>query len=83
MIAGQVDGLAFTVDVWDDRGVSLVQCLATAANHAMARAAFDAALLGRPGAYITLRHGARVIARSARAEVVDGMRSAGAAIPTD
>lgn len=76
MTAGQVDGLAFTVDVWDDKGVSLVQCLATAANHTMARAAFDAAISGRPGAYITLRHGARIIARSPRAQVVDGMRGA-------
>lgn len=51
----------FKVEEWDDAGVHLVEVLATAANHSIALAAYEAALIARPRATITLRHGARVI----------------------
>lgn len=51
----------FTVDMWDLAGDRHLETLATASNLLIAIAAFDAAIIERPGRRLTLRHGIRVI----------------------
>lgn len=53
--------MRFRVDTWDDRGSSIAETLALAANYDIAAAAYRAALLARPRSRITLRHGAHLI----------------------
>ncbi|MFG1378892.1 hypothetical protein [Xanthobacter autotrophicus] len=54
----------FTVEHWDDAGRKCIETMARAGNALVARAAFDAALTQRPGGYVILCHGARIIAKS-------------------
>ncbi|MFG1255856.1 hypothetical protein V5F79_00925 [Xanthobacter flavus] len=61
----------FKVEEWDDRGMHIVDVMATCGNVVVAIGAFEAALTQREGRYILLRHGARVLCRSPLAEKVD------------
>jgi hypothetical protein len=73
MATVKFDGLPFTVEQWDDAGQRIVETVVAATNGLIARAAFDEAVRARPRAYLTLRHGTRVIARSPQAQSVDGI----------
>jgi hypothetical protein len=55
---------AFRVDVWDAEGNNLVEHLAGLDDHAMAVAAYWAAVVAKPKEKITLRQGARVMMKS-------------------
>lgn len=58
----------FTVEQWDDAGRKCIEIMAWAGNLLVARAAFDMALTQRPGRYVILCHGARIIAKSPLAD---------------
>jgi hypothetical protein len=61
---------AFRVDIWDDRGGSIVEHVAGVEDYQVALATFRAACERWPGTPITLRQGARVIEDSRRLRVV-------------
>ncbi|MFG1331999.1 hypothetical protein V5F41_12200 [Xanthobacter autotrophicus] len=66
-MGGKAEG-EFTVEQWDDAGRKCIEIMAWAGNLLVARAAFDVALTQRPGGYVILCHGARIIAKSPLAE---------------
>jgi hypothetical protein len=51
---------AFRVDIWDDRGDSIVEHVAGVDDFEVAEATYRAAVARWPKATIILRHGARV-----------------------
>jgi hypothetical protein len=55
---------SFRIDVWDDAGNNIVEHLAGVEDHAMAVAAYWAAVAAKPKEKITLRQGARVVMKS-------------------
>jgi hypothetical protein len=55
---------AFRIDVWDGAGDNLVEHLAGLDDYAMAVAAYWTAIENRPKDRITLRQGARVVAKN-------------------
>ena len=59
-LAEPIRDLAYSIDVWDDRD-NLIEHIGKISNLMVARAAFDAAVLERPGKPVTLRQGARVV----------------------
>jgi hypothetical protein len=59
------DDLEFTVEEWTPDEASIHELLARAANSTIAKGAYLAAVKMRPTALILLRHGARVLERSA------------------
>ena len=58
--ADSIRDLTFTIDVWDDRD-NLIEHIGKISNLTVARAAFEAAVLERPGKEITIRQGIRVV----------------------
>ena len=52
-------------DLWDDKDTRIEEVIALASDYATAKSAYEVAVKRRPGRFITLRHGARVI-QSAR-----------------
>jgi hypothetical protein len=55
---------AFRIDAWDGTGNNIVEHLAGLDNHAMAVAAYWAAVAEKPKDKITLRQGARVMLKN-------------------
>ena len=55
---------AFRIDAWDGGGNVIVEHLAGLDNHAMAVAAYWAAVAEKPKDKITLRQGARVVMKN-------------------
>jgi hypothetical protein len=68
------EDLAFTVEVWTERG-NIERLLARSAGMLVGRGAFDAAVQQYPDREITLRHGARVIAEHNGRKCADDSRS--------
>jgi hypothetical protein len=63
-MAGQDHDLPYRIEVWDRRDARVDELIALVGDHAVARAAFEEAILRRPGKTITLRQKARVLAQS-------------------
>jgi hypothetical protein len=55
---------AFRIDVWDGAGNNIIEHLAGLDDHAMAVAAYWAAIPAKPNEMITLRQGARVMMKN-------------------
>jgi hypothetical protein len=55
---------AFRIDVWDGAGNNIIEHLAGLDDHAMAVAAYWAAVAAKPSERITLRQGARVVMKN-------------------
>jgi hypothetical protein len=51
------------IDIWAEpgKGGGIIETLAIISDHKMAKAAYRQAVADRPGARITMRHGARII----------------------
>ena len=58
----RLEDLEFHVEVWDDADLHVEELLAAAKNVLVARGAYEAGLVQRPGRILRLRHRARVIA---------------------
>lgn len=56
------------IDVWQEpgKGGGILETLAIISDHKMAKAAYERAVADRPGARITMRHGARIIEQTHR-----------------
>jgi hypothetical protein len=61
---GRDDDLPFRVELWDDKDSHIEEIIALTSDYATAKGAYEAAVKRRPGGFITLRHGARVIQKS-------------------
>jgi hypothetical protein len=54
----------FTIELWDDRHLCIVEIAATAQNFGLARAAFDEAVKRYPDRLVTVSAGTRLVLRS-------------------
>jgi hypothetical protein len=55
---------AFNIDVWDAKGINVVEHLAGLEDFLMAMAAYDVAVSAKPKEKITLRQGARIVKKN-------------------
>ena len=60
-LASPLSDLGFTIEVWDDADVKVVEVLAAARNSKVARKAYDVALETWPNSIVKLRQKALVV----------------------